>query len=134
MAACTWTPAPELCSQCAVGTGTNSELVTDLPQQVPAPGDVGLAFHPLRAEAVHDAQDPTPLFRLGENDLGWIGGGTKDTAHFGHHLHRIEHVYRVVAVPEEQDEGVSGTQRLRVFLREFHQRAVGPGPPNEAFA
>jgi hypothetical protein len=88
----------------------------------------------LGRESVHHAQDATPGFRLGQNNLGGIGRRTKDAADFRHHFQCVQHVQRVEAVTEEHDEGVPRSDGGGVFLRQFDHGRVGARPADEALA
>ena len=93
-----------------------SQLVADLPQEVLPPLDLALVLDALRREPVHHAQDATALLRLGQDDLRGVGGGAEDAADFRHHLQRVQHVQRVEAVAQEDDEASGPAPMAAAFF------------------
>ena len=54
-------------------------------------------------EAIHYAQDCSPLFRLGEDHFSRIGCRTKNTAHLWNHFDGVQHIQRIKTVAQEND-------------------------------
>lgn len=92
----------------------NSQLVANLPQQVLAPQDV-VVFNVIGTEAIHYAQDCSPLFRLGENHFSRIGCRTKKNG---------THVYWLAILADKGTYTAAAAVRLGVSKSAVSQRIV----------
>ena len=107
-----------------------SELVTDRAQEVAARGDIFLGLDAERRSAVDRAQDRPPPRRLGEHDLDRIRGRAVDSAHLGHLFDLVQDVHGI-ALAQEDDETVPGSDCERVPDRELDELSVVARPPDE---
>src|SRR5260221_1960714 len=109
------------------------KLVTDLPEQPFAPGDVLSIFNARRRRAIDYAENSASLFGHGDDDFHRVRCRTEDPAHFGHHFEHVQHVQWVETLAEENDKAVACADGLRVFLRQLNHRRIGATPTDEAF-
>ena len=58
-------------------------LVTNRAQQIVPPCPIGLSFHAFRRTAVNDAQDPSALLALGNDNLDAVGGCAENGTNLG---------------------------------------------------
>jgi len=109
------------------------KLVTDLPKQPFAPGDVLSIFDARRRRAIDYAENSASLFGHGDDDFHRVCCRTEDLAHFWHHFEHVQHVQRVETFAEENDKAVACADGLRVLLRQVDHGRIGATPTDKAF-
>jgi hypothetical protein len=109
------------------------KLVTDLPEQPFAPGDVLSIFNASRRRAIDYAENSASLFGHGYDDFYRVRCRTEDPAHFGHHFEHVQYVQRVETFAEKNDKAVACTDGLRVLLRQVNHGRIGTAPTDKAF-
>ena len=84
-------------------------------------------------EAVYHAQDAAPLFGLGNYHLGWVGSGAEDAAHFWDGFNGVQHIQRVEALSQKDNEAVPRSHCLGILLRQLDHLCIGAAGAHQAF-
>src|SRR5262249_40083662 len=84
------------------------QLITEVAQELFAPGNPGLILYPLRDEPIHHPKDAASLRRGSDNDLSGDGRGTEDATHFRHLFDDVQDIERIKAFGKKNEEAVPG--------------------------
>jgi hypothetical protein len=76
-----------------------------------------------RGKAVDDAKNAASLLNLGQYNLRWIGSGAEYTADLRNRLDRIQHIDRVEAIAQENDEAVARREGQHISACENNCRS-----------
>lgn len=105
-------------------------LISHVPEERFAFGNVSFVLETFRTETVHDSQDGSTLLRLCHDNFDRVRSRTVDAAHLGHGTYAPQDVDRV-HVPHEDDKGVTGTYGHGILLGQSLEFGIGARPPDQ---
>ena len=106
--------------------------ISNLPQEVLPPLDLGVVFDAFRRESVNHAHDAPALVALCKHEFAWVRRRTDNAADFRHHLQRVQDVERKEPVAQEDNEAVACSDGSGILLRQFNHGGICARPTDEA--